>query len=107
MSQTGSVPAIADPTTLPSAPTAKATGIATTPTSTETTAFAAMTRCRCGTRVNEVSPLRWLHSLVTERMAMIGQDDRHRDADGRAEGAVADLGVGGEDDDGRSSPARR
>ena len=32
-----------------------------------------MTRPRCGTRVNVVSPLRWLHSLVTDRIAMIGR----------------------------------
>ena len=36
------------------------------------TAFAAITRPRLGTRVKVVSPLRWLHSLVTERIATMG-----------------------------------
>ena len=36
-------------------------------------ALAAITRPRCGTRVKVVSPLRWLHSLVTERIAIIGR----------------------------------
>ena len=35
-------------------------------------ALAAITRPRCGTSVNVVSPLRWLHSLVTDRTATIG-----------------------------------
>ena len=33
----------------------------------------ATTRPRCGTRVNVVSPLRWLHSVVTDRIAMNGR----------------------------------
>ena len=44
-----------------------------TATPTQAIALAAMTRPRCGTRVNVVSPLRWLHSLVTDRIAMIGR----------------------------------
>ncbi len=32
-----------------------------------------ITRPRWGTRVNVVSPLRWLHSLVTDRIATIGR----------------------------------
>ena len=32
-----------------------------------------MTRPRLGTSVNVVSPLRWLHSLVTARIAIIGR----------------------------------
>ena len=44
-----------------------------TATPTHAIAFAAMTRPRCGTRVKVVSPLRWLHSLVTDRIAMIGR----------------------------------
>ena len=36
-------------------------------------AFAPITRPRCGTRVKVVSPLRWLHSLVTDRIAIIGR----------------------------------
>jgi hypothetical protein len=36
-------------------------------------AFAARIRRRCGTRVNVVRPVRWLHSLVTDRIAMIGR----------------------------------
>ena len=36
-------------------------------------ALAAITRPRCGTSVNVVSPLRWLHSLVTDRIATIGR----------------------------------
>ena len=44
----------------------------TAPTAIATTALAASTRLRCGTRVNVVRPLRWLHSLVTERIAITG-----------------------------------
>ena len=67
--QTGSVPVIAVPTRLPSAPTAKASSIETTPTPTAAIALAAITRPRCGTSVNVVRPLRWLHSLVTDEDA--------------------------------------
>jgi hypothetical protein len=35
-------------------------------------ALAAMTRSRWGTRVNVVRPLRWLHSLVTDKIAITG-----------------------------------
>jgi len=72
-SQTGSTPAIAVPTTLPSAPIPKASGMVTTATATQAIALAVMTRPRCGTRVKVVRPLRWLHSPVTDRIAMIGR----------------------------------
>src|SRR5689334_19420716 len=36
-------------------------------------ALAPITRRRSGTRVKVVRPLRWLHSLVTERIAMTGR----------------------------------
>ena len=61
------------PTTLPSAPMENATAMETTPTPTAEIALAQMTRPRWGTSVNVVSPLRWLHSLVTDRIAMIGR----------------------------------
>ena len=35
--------------------------------------MASITRPRLGTSVNVVSPLRWLHSLVTARIAIIGR----------------------------------
>src|SRR5688500_13264769 len=72
MSQTGSVPLAAEPTTLPMAPTPKATAIDATATSTVATALPPMTFPRRGTSVNVVSPLRWLHSLVTARIATTG-----------------------------------
>ena len=43
------------------------------PTRTVAIALAPITRPRLGTRVNVVSPLRWLHSLVTARIAIIGK----------------------------------
>ena len=73
MSQTTGVPVIAVPTRLPTAPIAKASSIETMPTVTDEIALARITRLRCGTRVNVVSPLRWLHSLVTDRIATIGR----------------------------------
>ncbi len=54
-------------------PTTRATTIATMPTATAPRNFAPSTRPRWGTRVNVVRPLRWLHSLVTARMAIIGR----------------------------------
>ena len=36
-------------------------------------ALAPITRPRLGTSVNVVSPLRWLHSLVTARIAIISK----------------------------------
>ena len=68
-----STPASADPATLPRAPTAKATETAPRPTRRVAIALAPITRPRLGTSVNVVSPLRWLHSLVTARIAMIGR----------------------------------
>ena len=47
--------------------------MAATAMRTEEMALAAMIRPRCGTRVNVVSPVRWLHSLVTERIAISGR----------------------------------
>ena len=58
---------------MPTAPTANATAIETTPTTKVANALAPMTRPRLGTSVNVVSPLRWLHSLVTPRIAIIGR----------------------------------
>src|SRR3954447_25188929 len=68
-----STPASADPARLPRAPTAKATVTAPRPTRRVAIALAPMTRPRLGTSVNVVSPLRWFHSLVTARIAMIGK----------------------------------
>lgn len=68
-----STPARAEPPTLASAPTAKAMATEPTPTRRVATALAPITRPRCGTSVNVVSPLRWLHSLVTARIAIIGR----------------------------------
>ena len=73
MSHTGSTPTIAAPSRLPSAPMPKAVSIETTPTPRATASFAPMIRPRCGTSVNDVSPVRWLHSLVTDRIAIIGR----------------------------------
>ena len=61
------------PSRLPTAPTAKATTIETTPTTKVAEALAPITRPRLGTSVNVVRPLRWLHSLVTPRIATIGR----------------------------------
>ena len=36
-------------------------------------ALAVMIRLRCGISVNVVSPVRWLHSLVTARIAISGR----------------------------------
>ena len=74
MSQTVATPAIAAPTRLPRAPMANATSIETTPTDDgDDQPWPGSTRPRCGTSVKVVSPLRWLHSLVTERIAIIGR----------------------------------
>ena len=72
MSHTVGTPAMAVPTMLPTAPMTSATANDTMPSTIATTALAPITRPRCGTRVNVVSPLRWLHSLVTERIAING-----------------------------------
>src|SRR3712207_9479026 len=72
-SQTVSRPMIVDPSRLPTAPTANATATETTGTANVANALAPMTRSRLGTIVNVVSPLRWLHSLVTHRIAIIGR----------------------------------
>ena len=45
----------------------------TTATDTATTALASTTRPRWGTRVNVVRPVRWLHSPVTDRIAISGR----------------------------------
>ena len=72
-SQTVSTPASAEPARLPTAPTAKATAAEPSPTTRVASALARMTRPRVGTSVNVVRPLRWLHSLVTARIAIIGR----------------------------------
>ena len=64
---------MAVPTTLPSAPIAAASSIETTPMPRVTISLAVITRLRCGTRVNDVRPLRWLHSLVMESTAITGR----------------------------------
>ena len=61
------------PTRLPRAPTAKVSAIAAMAMMTDEMALAVMTRLRCGTSVKVVSPVRWLHSLVTARIAMSGR----------------------------------
>src|SRR3954454_20518861 len=73
MSHAVSTPASADPATLPRAPTAKATETAPRPTRRVAIALAPITRPQLGTSVKVVSPLRWLHSPVTARIAMIGK----------------------------------
>src|SRR3954452_4625532 len=73
MSHAVSTPASADPATLPRAPTAKATAMEARPTRRVAIALAPTTRPRLGTSVNVVSPLRWFHSPVTARIAMIGK----------------------------------
>src|SRR5262249_519404 len=60
------------PTMLPTAPMARATSMDVTAMPTATTPLARTVRLRRGTRVNVVSPLRWLHSLVTDRIAITG-----------------------------------
>ena len=52
---------------------AKATAMEPRPTRRVAIALAPITRPRLGTSVNVVSPLRWLHSLVTARIAIIGK----------------------------------
>ena len=42
-------------------------------TSTEPTALPSSTRPRCGTRVKVASPVRWVHSDVTDSAAMMGR----------------------------------
>ena len=63
----------AAPSRLPRAPTAKVITIAAMAMPTEEMALAVMIRLRCGTRVKVVSPVRWLHSLVTARIAISGR----------------------------------
>src|SRR5688500_11281460 len=72
-SQTVALPEIHDATRLPPAPTENASAVAGTATETRAMALPSMMRPRCGTMVNVVSPLRWLHSAVTARAAMIGR----------------------------------
>ena len=92
-SHTGVMPAMAAPARFPTAPTAKATRVAAAATSRPARALATMTRPRCGTRVKVVSPLRWLHSAVTDG-GDDGQDDRDRHADCEGELAVGELLLG-------------
>ena len=77
-SQTRSVPVIALPTTLPTAPRAMAKSIAATPTPRDVRTLAAMTRLRRGTRVN-VGQAAALAPLARDRQdGNRGKDDRHR-----------------------------
>ena len=71
-SHTVGTPWMADPTMLPRAPTGNATSMETTAMATAAMALPTRTRPRCGTRVNVVRPLRWLHSAVTDRIATTG-----------------------------------
>ena len=73
MSHTVLTPASAEPATLPRAPTARATATEPRPTRRVAIALAPITCPRLGISVNVVSPLRWLHSFVTARIAMIGR----------------------------------
>ena len=72
-SHTSAVPVTAALARLPRAPTAKVSTIAATAMSTDEMAFAVMIRLRCGTSVNVVRPVRWLHSPVTARIAISGR----------------------------------
>src|SRR4051812_34619809 len=72
-SHTVAVPAMVLPTTFPTAPITKANNMEATPTVTDDRVLAQITRCRLGTYVNVVSPLRWLHSLVIDSRATIGR----------------------------------
>ena len=73
MSHTVGTPARLEPRMLPSAPMPAATSIETTPMPTATAALAPITRLLLGTKVNVASPVRWLHSLVIDNIAMIGK----------------------------------
>ena len=73
MFHTVSTPASAEPATLPRAPTANARATEPRPTRRVAIALAPITRPRLGTSVKVVSPLRWLHSLVTASIATIGR----------------------------------
>lgn len=66
------VPVMAVPTTLPTTPRTRATSMAATPTTTDETVLATSTLLRFGTRVKVVRPVRWLHSRVIARIAMMG-----------------------------------
>ena len=89
---------MAVPTTLPTTPTTSATSIAAIPTITDETVLASRTLPRCGTRVNVVSPVRWLHSPVIDEDRDDRQHDRHREADRRGERVVGQVLIGGEED---------
>ena len=78
---------------------ARASSIDTTPTATAAIALAAITRPRCGTSVNVVRPLRWLHSLVTDRIAIIGRMTAIGKPIAAAKVVVGELVVGREEDD--------
>jgi hypothetical protein len=56
---------------------------------------------RCGTRVKVVRPLRWLHSLVTARMPMIGRITVIGAPIAAAKLSNVSSVVGGEDDERR------
>jgi hypothetical protein len=58
---------------LPRAPIAKVSAIAAIAMTTDEIALAVMIRPRCGISVNVVRPVRWLHSLVTARIATSGR----------------------------------
>jgi hypothetical protein len=72
-SHTDGAPVTAAPSRLPTAPTTNVSTIAAIAMTTAERALATTMRDRCGTRVNVVSPVRWLHSLVTARIATSGR----------------------------------
>ena len=61
------------PMTVPIAATRSEMQISTAPRMRPAQNFAPTTRPRCGSRVKVVSPVRWLHSLVTMRISRIGR----------------------------------
>ena len=72
-SHTGVIPAMRAAIRLPPTATAKVTTVAAAATMTDARALASRTRPRCGTRVKVASPVRCVHSAVTDRAAMIGR----------------------------------
>ncbi len=82
-------PLTAAPTRLPTAPIARGDRHADRRRRARpATTLAAMTWPRCGTSVNVISPVRWLHSLVTDRIAMTGSSS----AIGKPIGRTEDVG---------------
>ena len=68
----GSLP-VTMPNSVPSTASAKASTMTTAARAMPAMNLATTTRDRCGSRVKVTSPLRWLASLVTSMMMMIGR----------------------------------